>query len=126
MVPYRKSKAPPPPFATPECPLASCLGYLRGAWTPSLLWFLQAGPRRFNELRGDLRSVSAKVLAAHLRRLESAGLVHRERRPTSPATVEYSLTELGRQLTPALELLLRVGHSVAHRVRTTTSDGRLP
>ena len=115
MVPYRKSKVPPPPFASPQCPLASCLGYLRGAWTPSVLWYLQAGPRRFSELRGDLRTVSAKVLAAHLRRLERAGLVHRELRPTSPPTVEYSLTELGVQLTPALELLLRVGHSVAQR-----------
>jgi len=76
---------------------------------------LQAGPRRFNELRGDLRTVSAKVLASHLRRLEGAGLVHRELRPTSPPTVEYSLTELGQQLKPALELLLQVGHAVAHR-----------
>lgn len=80
-----------------------------------MLWYLQAAPRRFSELRGDLRTVSAKVLTARLRQLERDGLVAREERPTSPPTVEYSLTELGQRLRPALEALAAVGSEVMSR-----------
>ena len=106
MVPYRKRKTPPPPVDSPDCPLRASLRFLGGTWTPSILWYLRDGPRRFSELKGDLGRVSAKVLTARLRRLETDGLVRREDRLTSPPTVEYSLTEAGQQLRPALEMLL--------------------
>jgi DNA-binding HxlR family transcriptional regulator len=110
MVPYRKSKALPPP-----CPLTACLRFMGGAWTPNVLWYLRAGPRRFSELRGDLRTVSAKVLAARLRKMEADGLVQREVRPTSPPTVEYSLTDLGQQLEPVLEAMVQVSKQLEKR-----------
>lgn len=110
MIPYRKSKALPPP-----CPLTACLRFMGGAWTPNVLWYLRAGPRRFSELRGDLRTVSAKVLAARLRKMEADGLVRREVRPTSPPTVEYSLTDLGHQLEPVLEAMVQVSKQLEKR-----------
>ena len=110
MIPYRKSKALPPP-----CPLTACLRFMGGAWTPNVLWYLRAGPRRFSELRGDLRTVSAKVLAARLRKMEADGLVQREVRPTSPPTVEYLLTDLGHQLEPVLEAMVQVSKQLEKR-----------
>lgn len=107
MVPRRKNKVPPPPE---KCPLRTCMGVLGGAWTPNVIWYLSHGPRRFSELKGDLGGVSAKVLTARLRRLETGGVVHREVVPTSPPTVEYRLTELGLELKPAIEAIVRVGH----------------
>ena len=45
------------------------------------------------------------MLTQTLRRLEQTGLVHREVHPVVPPHVEYSLTELGRSLQPALSAL---------------------
>ncbi|HJV22064.1 MAG TPA: helix-turn-helix domain-containing protein [Holophagaceae bacterium] len=112
MVPRRKNKTEPPPA---ECPLGTCLAFIGGAWTPNIIWYLKEGPRRFSELRGDLGTVSAKVLAARLRRMETDGLVSREVKPTSPPTVEYALTDLGRQLRPVLEAVVEVGHRLKQR-----------
>lgn len=110
MVPYRKNKASPPP-----CPLTACLRFMGGAWTPNVLWYLRGGPRRFSELRGDLSAVSAKVLAARLRKMEADGLVRREVKPTSPPTVEYSLTDLGQQLQPVLDAMVQVSKQLEKR-----------
>ena len=86
------------------------MALLGGAWTPNIVWYLRAGPRRFNELRGDVAGVSAKVLSQRLRRLQADGIVERHVIPTSPPTVEYELTELGRELLPAVDAIVDVGH----------------
>lgn len=104
----RKSRVPPPH----TCPLLECLAFLGSAWAPSVLWFLSAGPRRFSELRSDIPKVSAKVLSARLRSLEEQGVVVRKVMPTSPPTVEYSLTELGQELMPAVTAIAEVGYKL--------------
>lgn len=53
--------------------------------------------------------ISAKVLTQRLKRLEGHGIVHREVMPTSPPTVEYSLTEIGQELVPAIHSIANVG-----------------
>jgi len=102
----RKSKAPPPP---PGCPMAACMSVLGGAWTPSLIWKLSGDPRRFGELRRDIPGISPKMLTARLRELEQKGVVVREVMPSSPPSVEYSLSELGRELVPVINTIVRVG-----------------
>lgn len=112
----RKSKAPPP---SPSCPLTECMALLGGAWTPNIIWYLSAGPRRFGELRTDIPPVSAKVLTARLRELETKGVVTRNVMPTSPPSVEYSLTPLGRELVPAINAIVAIGH----KLKTRTAKG---
>ena len=102
----RKSKAPPPP---PGCPMAACMAVLGGAWTPSVIWKLSGGPRRFGELSRDIPSISPKMLTTRLRELEQKAVVIREVVPTSPPSVEYSLSELGRELLPVIDTIVRVG-----------------
>jgi DNA-binding HxlR family transcriptional regulator len=82
---------------------------LGGVWTPNLIWYLRAGPRRFSELRVDLPKISAKVLTSRLRDLEARGVVARTVRPTSPPSVEYALTPLGRELLPVIDAIVSVG-----------------
>lgn len=41
--------------------------------------------------------------------LAAEGVVHRQVMDTSPPTVEYSLTELGKELKPAVEAIVEVG-----------------
>lgn len=102
----RKSRAPLTP---PTCPLTECLALLGGAWTPNVIWHLSAGPRRFSELRVDIPRISAKVLTARLRQLERRGVIERHARPTSPPSIEYSLTRLGQELIPAINAIVQVG-----------------
>jgi DNA-binding HxlR family transcriptional regulator len=118
LVRYRPSRVEPPPT---ECPLTECLSLLGGAWTPNVVWYLRAGPRRFNELRGDVAGISAKVLSARLRKLAADGVVDRRVMPTTPPTVEYELTDLGHELLPAVDAIVTVGHRLKQRRQATAS-----
>ena len=81
---------------------------LGSAWTAQVIWFLCKGERCFTELSTDLQGVSAKVLTARLRRLESEGIVERITRRTSPPTVWYALTPVGRELCDAVQKVVEV------------------
>ena len=67
-------------------------------WTVLVVSTLGDGPRRFNELRRALGSISQRMLTLTLRGLERDGLVTRTVFPTIPPRVDYELTELGRSL----------------------------
>lgn len=108
----KKNLSPPAPH---DCPLTECMAIIGGAWTVNVIWSLRAGPRRFNELRIDIPPISAKVLTARLRELEGRGLVSRAVKPTSPPSVEYSLTKEGHELIPAIEAIVEVGHKLKLR-----------
>jgi len=101
----RHNKVPSPP----NCPLTACMALLRGAWAPNIIWYLSVQARRFGELRVDMPKISARVLSARLRELEDNGVVSRRVMPTSPPSVEYDLTELGHELVPAIQAIVRVG-----------------
>lgn len=105
----RRSRVDPPP---PICPLTMCMKLLGGAWTPNVVWFLSACPRRFGELRADIPRISAKTLSARLRALESKGVVTRSVVASSPPSVEYALTDLGRELIPVINAIVKVGEKL--------------
>ena len=67
-------------------------------WTILVVGELGQGPRRFNEIRKALGSISQRMLTLTLRSLERDGLVTRTVFPTIPPKVEYELTTLGRSL----------------------------
>ena len=67
-------------------------------WTILVVSELGNGPKRFNELRRSLGSISQRMLTLTLRGLERDGLVTRTVFPTVPPRVDYELTRLGRSL----------------------------
>src|SRR6476659_4124797 len=67
-------------------------------WTILVVGELGNGPRRFNEVRRALGSISQRMLTLTLRGLERDGLVTRTVFPTIPPRVDYELTKLGRSL----------------------------
>ncbi|MCE0490891.1 helix-turn-helix transcriptional regulator [Pantoea sp. Mb-10] len=67
-------------------------------WSILILTVLCNEPVRFNELRRRLDGITHKALSDALKRLERNGLVHRKVLPTSPVSVEYSLTALAQTL----------------------------
>lgn len=111
-LPVRRNKVSSP---LPACPVTTCMALLSGAWAPNVIWYLSAHPRRFGELRVDIPRISARVLSARLRELESKGVVARRVMPTSPPSVEYELTDLGRELLPAIQAIISVGAKLVLR-----------
>jgi DNA-binding HxlR family transcriptional regulator len=67
-------------------------------WTVLVVSVLGEGPKRFNELRRALGSISQRMLTLTLRGLERDGLVTRTVFPTVPPRVDYELTKLGHSL----------------------------
>ena len=100
--------------APPACPLTECMRVLSGAWAPNIIFYLSAEPRRFGELRHDIPRISARVLSARLRELETRGMITRRLLDTSPPSAEYELTELGQELLPALDAIVKVGTKLKH------------
>ena len=68
---------------------------------------LAYGPRRFSELKADLRGISANVLAQRLTELENRSLV-RKTKLAPPASIQvYEATEWGLEVVPLIASLGR-------------------
>lgn len=79
------------------CPSREVMRHVTSSWGVLVLIALQAGTRRFSELRRKVGGVSERMLAQTLQWLEGDGLVERRSFPVVPPHVEYSLTPLGRE-----------------------------
>jgi len=84
---------------SPVCrTISTLLSRIGDKWTVLVVQTLSDGPRRFNELRREIPSVSQRMLTLTLRNLERDGLVSRTVTPTIPPRVDYELTDLGQSL----------------------------
>jgi DNA-binding HxlR family transcriptional regulator len=81
------------------------LDVLGGKWSFLVLAKIYLGPRRFNALRKALDPISTKSLTDTLRHLEQSQVIQRHAIPTVPVTVEYSLTEKGKEFQTVLEAM---------------------
>ena len=99
------------------CQLREVLDRVGDEWSVLVVGELRGGPRHFNELRRALGRVSQRMLTFTLRGLERDGLITRTVHPTVPPRVSYELSELGRQLVPALQALASWAHQ--HRDAVT-------
>lgn len=66
-----------------------------GKWSFLVMGELHGGAKRFNELGRSL-GISTKSLSDTLKMMEENKVIQRTVQPTTPVTVEYSLTEKGR------------------------------
>ena len=89
-------------------------------WTILVVAELGNGPKRFNEIRRALGSISQRMLTLTLRGLERDGLVTRTVFPTIPPRVDYELTRLGRSLlepVSGIGLWARQNRAAIHEAR---------
>ena len=85
--------------SSPVCrTISTLLSRIGDKWTVLVVQTLAEGPKRFNELRREIPSVSQRMLTLTLRNLERDGLVMRTVTPSIPPRVDYELTELGQSL----------------------------
>lgn len=87
------------------CHLDLGMDLIRGKWKAVILCHLESGPKRFLELQRITSGISQKVLNEKLAQLESAGLIFKTVYPEAPPHVEFELTPMGKELSPALNIL---------------------
>lgn len=90
-----------------NCPVRNVLDQIGGKWNTLLLGILGERPHRFGELRRAVPDISQRMLTKSLRDLQRDGLVSRHVFETTPPSVEYRLTPLGRSLLLPLDALIR-------------------
>jgi DNA-binding HxlR family transcriptional regulator len=87
------------------CPMVLVQNLLAGKRKILILWYLNYGTLRFNEIRRNIPDVTQKMLTQQLRSLEKDGLIYRNVYPVIPPKVEYGLTELGKKIIPILKMM---------------------
>lgn len=93
-----------PPCDEP-CPIERGMRIIGGKWKGSILWHLQDGPLRFNELARLLSGASRKMVNIRLKEMESMGLLRREVLSDRPIAVQYQITDFGRSALTVLSQL---------------------
>ena len=94
------------------CPIRQVVSRFGDKWSLLVLFLLNrsdTGVLRFNEMRRFMTDCSQKMLSQTLKNLEQSHLAHREVFPEVPPRVEYSLTDTGKSLMPALTALIEWG-----------------
>ena len=89
--------------------LAEALARIGDRWTPLVVEALLPGPRRFNDLLGEIPGIAANILSDRLKRLERDGLLVARPYSQRPPRADYQLTAEGTELAGALRLLAHWG-----------------
>jgi DNA-binding HxlR family transcriptional regulator len=91
-----------------DCPIRTVFGRIGDKWSALVIIHLgEHETLRFNELHSMISDLSQKVLTGTLKALEADGLISRKIYPEVPPKVEYSLTDLGKSLLPAMNPLIQ-------------------
>lgn len=100
-----------------NCPTRDVLDQISDKWSTLIIVTLAERPRRFGELRREIDDISQRMLTQTLRDLQRDGLVARQVFATTPPSVEYSLTPLGRSLLGPLSGLMQWAESRHGEIR---------
>lgn len=90
------------------CPVARAARVLGDACILLIVRDLGSQPRYFGELLGSVCG-NTRTLSARLKRLTALGLIERHHERGHPPRVQYHLTERGRDLLPAIDVLRAFG-----------------
>jgi DNA-binding HxlR family transcriptional regulator len=93
------------------CPLYhQAIELIGKRWTGAIVSVLLEGPLRFSEIAQAVPELSDRLLSERMKELEARGLVARNVIAGPPVRVEYGLTDMGRELEPALSELKAWAH----------------
>ena len=96
-----------------SCPLTLALNIIGGKWRLPIIWVLSKnGTMRYNELKRSIDGITNMMLTQSLKELESNDIINRKQYMEIPPRVEYSLTDNGESLIPALKALASWGKKI--------------
>ncbi|OYR53538.1 winged helix-turn-helix transcriptional regulator [Halorubrum halodurans] len=81
------------------CPIVDSIEQIGSQWRLVVLYELQNGERRFNELKRET-DANARTLSRVLDDLQESGFVDRRMEEDAPVATYYSLTDKGESLAP--------------------------
>jgi DNA-binding HxlR family transcriptional regulator len=110
-----------PVTPTPDCTVRHVLDRVGGKWSIGIIVAATGGPVRFTELERGIEGISRRMLTLTLRNLERDGLLIRTVHATVPPRVEYTATDMARELHDTLLALTRW----AERHRATIAAARV-
>ncbi len=87
------------------CPAQEAFKILANKWSLIIIKKLSGENLRFNRIKKKIEGISSRELSKRLEVLEEIGAVNRNIISIKPIMVEYSLTEAGKELTDAIEIL---------------------
>ena len=91
-----------------RCPLEYGLEVFGGKWKSRIICVLaEMNTLRYSEIRKEICNITDAVLAATLKELIAADIVHRKSYDEIPPKVEYSLTEKGKSVVPILQSICK-------------------
>lgn len=83
---------------------------LSGKWKFHILGTLMEGNKvRFMDLLREVDGIGAKMLSKELQDMEVNRLITRNVMDTKPVTVEYSITDFGKTLSPIIDEIAKWG-----------------
>lgn len=91
------------------CPIDTFINVVKGKRKSTIILHLSQGDKRYSELVRLLPDISERMMTKQLKELEADQLIHREVFPEVPPRVEYSLTDLGREIHPFLKGMYKGG-----------------
>ena len=91
------------------CPLELVTDMIKGKWKTIIIWRLRIGETSLSKLRKDINGITEKILLENLKDLIDVGIVGKYEYKGYPLRVEYYLTERGKSILKALEILQKVG-----------------
>lgn len=91
----------------PTCPIRNVISRMSDKWSLLILSTLsQNGVMRYKALQKAIPDISQKMLSGTLKRLAEDKLIRRKMYNEIPPRVEYSLTKTGKDLMPAVGMMV--------------------
>lgn len=114
----KKPKSDPQACSGDIMAMLDTLDVLGGKWKLLILHYLLSRAEQnntFKKIEKDIEGISAKMLSKELKTLEANLMVSRTVMPTAPVTVQYSITEYGKEARTVIATLVEWGQN--HRLR---------
>ncbi|MCF2873246.1 MULTISPECIES: winged helix-turn-helix transcriptional regulator [unclassified Tenacibaculum] len=96
-------------FLEYDCPFMTTLRFIGKRWKPAVLWKINDGKVRFNQLKEALPYISDKMLANTVSELEADGIIEKLIFKEVPLRIEYKLTNFGLGILPVLSEMNKWG-----------------
>jgi DNA-binding HxlR family transcriptional regulator len=94
------------------CPLEITHDVIKGKWKPIILWQLKDRESSLSKLEKSIQGINQKMLLQQLKELIDFSLVRKKEFSGYPLKVEYSLTDLGKEMAIILITMQNVGFKI--------------
>ncbi len=102
------------------CPVDYAFKRIGGKYKARILWHVYLKKvLRYGELKRTLPDCTTKMLTQSLRELEEDGLLNRKLFHEVPPKVEYTLTDISKELIPAIKQLMEWGDKQMKKLKRT-------